>query len=158
MAKKLTKAQRGIDLKFSKPAKPGRSTNEKIGIPPPSPKKKLPKAQPGMTFDQKISADREYFTPTNVKRYNSGKIKQLTNPTTGLVTNVRRSGNVKSFVDPSTGEKEVYRPLIIGSPRALKKATNAQGVTTKYDRKGNPTIINKNGGSKKVGGTIKKKK
>ena len=114
--------------------------------------KKLKKAQDGLTFDQKVSANREYYSPTNVKRYNSGKLKQATNPSTGLVTDVRRSGKVKAYSDPSTGEKEVYRPGKVGSPHALKKSTNAQGVTTRYDRRGNPTIINKKGG------TIKKKK
>lgn len=91
----------------------------------------------GSKIDQKISANREGYLPTNVKKYKSGKTKQVTNPNTGLVTNVRRSGNVKSFVDPSTGESQVYRPRVIGNPHALKKETNAQGVTTRYNRRGN---------------------
>ena len=90
----------------------------------------------GSKIDQKISANREGYSPTNVKKYKSGKTKQVTNPNTGLVTNVRRSGNVKSFVDPSTGESQVYRPRVVGNPNALKKETNAQGVTTKFTRSG----------------------
>lgn len=118
--------------------------------------KKLKKAQNGMTFDQKVSANREYYKPTNVEKYNSGKTKQITNPNTGIVTDVRRSGKIKAFSDPSTGESEVYRPRIVGSPYALKTSTNAQGVTTKYDRRGNPTIMNKKGGAKyQDKGTVK---
>jgi len=90
----------------------------------------------GSKIDQKISENRKPYTPTNVKKYASGKTKQVTNPSTGLVTNVRRSGNVKSFVDPSTGESQVYRPRVVGNPQALKKETNAQGVTTKFKRSG----------------------
>ena len=108
--------------------------------------KKLKKAQGGGSLDQKIAATRQAYTPTGMQYYRSGKDKQVTSPT-GLVTNVRRSGMVKSFVDPSTGESQVYRPRIVGSPHALKKETNAQGVTTRYDRRGTPTIMNKKGGA-----------
>ncbi len=90
----------------------------------------------GSKIDQKISENRNPYKFTDVKNYASGKTKQATNPKTGLVTNVRRSGMVKSFVDPSTGESQVYRPRVIGSPSALKKETNAQGITTTYKRSG----------------------
>jgi hypothetical protein len=107
--------------------------------------KKLKKAQGGGSLDQKISESRQAYTPTGMQYYRSGKDKQVTAPT-GLVIDVRRSGKVKAFSDPSTGEKQVYRPRIVGSPHALKKETDAQGVTTRYNRKGEPTIMNKKGG------------